>query len=354
MTPLPLRLGDRGEPVRDLQRRLLAVHADFDVDETGDFGPETDRCVRLFQTRFGLDVHGVCDDLTWATLVEAGYRFGDRQLYHRSPMMRGEDIGDLQRRLGALGFDPGRADGIFGPRTAAAVAEFQRNVGLTSDGISGPDTVAALHRLGTVRTDAVPVSLVREREQLRCAPRHIPGHRIVLGHPGGLAPLVQATHRLLRDARADVLTLHHPDGSVQAQHANQFRADVFVALRLATVPGVRAAYFKGTRFESAPGRRLAELMIIALGDVLGALQTPPDVGRGVPRSPARDAAPPLGGSSLPGPLGMRLPILRETRMPAVLVEIGPPWLVVVQNERLAVQIVQAIEAWVDEPLPAPV
>ncbi len=327
MTVLPLRPGDRGEPVRDLQRRLQAVDADLAVDEGGRFGPDTERVLRLFQSRFGLDVHGVCDELTWSTLVEAGYRLGDRQLYHRAPMMRGEDIGDLQRRLGALGFDPGRADGIFGPRTAAAVAEFQRNVGLTSDGISGPDTVAALRRLGPGRTDAVPVSLVRERENLRCAPRHLPGRRIALGHPGGLGPLVQATYRLLRDAGAEVLPLHHPDGSTQAQHANDFGADAYVGLRLATNVGLRAAFFQGTRFESAPGHRLAELVVASLSTVLDP-----------PEQPV---------------VGMRIPILRETRMPAVMVELGPPWLVVVTNEQLAVSLVRAIEAWVDEPLPAP-
>ena len=76
---------------------------------------------------------------TWGELVEAGYRLGDRVLYLRSLSFQGDDVRELQKRLNALGFDAGREDGIFGSRTAAAVAEFQHNVGSASDGIVGPE-----------------------------------------------------------------------------------------------------------------------------------------------------------------------------------------------------------------------
>ncbi|MGD9754642.1 MAG: peptidoglycan-binding protein, partial [Acidimicrobiia bacterium] len=143
----------------DLQRRLAALGLGDDVqlDAAGSYGDGTTSAVRSFQARYGLDVDGAVSELTWSILVEAGYQLGDRQLYLRAPMMRGDDIADLQGRLGALGFDAGRADGIFGPLTAAALAEFQRNAGLSSDGICGPDTVEALHRLGPARTAAVMV-----------------------------------------------------------------------------------------------------------------------------------------------------------------------------------------------------
>ena len=73
-----------------------------------------------------------------AALVEAGYRLGDRSLYLHSPMMRGDDVADLQLRLGGLGFDAGRIDGVFGPDSARALLDFQRNTGLATDGIAGP------------------------------------------------------------------------------------------------------------------------------------------------------------------------------------------------------------------------
>jgi Putative peptidoglycan binding domain len=49
-----------------------------------------------------------------------------------------EEVRDLQRRLGLV------ADGLFGPRTSAAVVGFQAEHGLTVDGIVGPKTWAAL------------------------------------------------------------------------------------------------------------------------------------------------------------------------------------------------------------------
>lgn len=47
-------------------------------------------------------------------------------------------------RLKALGFDPGKIDGFFGPSTAAAVTAFQRDRQLIADGLAGPQTLNAL------------------------------------------------------------------------------------------------------------------------------------------------------------------------------------------------------------------
>lgn len=48
---------------------------------------------------------------------------------------------DIQRRLAALGFSPGRPlDGIPGPMTRAAIKAFQKARGLALDGIVGPIT----------------------------------------------------------------------------------------------------------------------------------------------------------------------------------------------------------------------
>lgn len=56
----------------------------------------------------------------------------------------GEHVKTLQRRLKEVGFDPGSADGDFGPKTAAAVKAFQRSKGLGADGVVGPQTWKAL------------------------------------------------------------------------------------------------------------------------------------------------------------------------------------------------------------------
>lgn len=55
------------------------------------------------------------------------------------PAVRDRSVLSLQRRLGGLVLD-----GLYGPKTAAAVRAFQKAAGLKVDGIAGPKTWAAL------------------------------------------------------------------------------------------------------------------------------------------------------------------------------------------------------------------
>src|SRR5262252_4968327 len=53
---------------------------------------------------------------------------------------RGSDVSELQRALAAAGYSVGAVDGIYGPKTKAAVQELQADAKLTQDGIAGPKT----------------------------------------------------------------------------------------------------------------------------------------------------------------------------------------------------------------------
>ena len=58
---------------------------------------------------------------------------------------KGAQVSDLQKRLNALGMKPPlKVDGIFGPKTLAAVKAFQVSHGLKVDGLVGPKTTSAL------------------------------------------------------------------------------------------------------------------------------------------------------------------------------------------------------------------
>lgn len=144
----PIAQGDRGPAVEDVQKRLLVLG--FDLGPTGVdgvFWGATLAAVRSFQEQHGLSEDGIVGDETWAALVDATFRMGDRLLYLKLPYLHGADVRVLQGALNVLGFSSGEPDGIFGAFTERAVGEFQANVGLPADGIAGPETIGALERL---------------------------------------------------------------------------------------------------------------------------------------------------------------------------------------------------------------
>lgn len=54
---------------------------------------------------------------------------------------RGEEVRQIQQRLSGWGYDIGKVDGIYGPKTKRAVIQFQKKYGLQADGIAGPLTL---------------------------------------------------------------------------------------------------------------------------------------------------------------------------------------------------------------------
>ncbi len=294
-------------------------------DADGLFGAGTAAAVEAFQHRRGLRVDGICGRQTWGALVEAGFLLGDRFLYLHAPMFRGDDVADLQQRLSALGFDTGRVDGIFGGLTSGALADFQRNVSLPVDGILGASTLRELKRVMPPHPEPELVSAVRDRERLRQAPRTLLGRRLAIGEEGGLDVLVTTVRRHLTATGADVVPLLHPDGSMQAAAANAAGVEAYIGLRLdPDRTHCSVSYYRGYSYESAGGRHLAEL-----------LQSLAAAALGIPAD---------------GVQGMSLPVLRETRMPAVICEVGPPAAVVEHAAALAHAIVEALTIWAVSPV----
>lgn len=317
---LPLVRGASGPAVADLQRRLTDLG--FDPEMDGVMSDRTIYAIEAFQARRGLVTSGTCDTATWAAVVEAGFDLGDRVLYLTRPMLRGDDIADLQRRLGGLGFDAGRIDGILGPDTDAALREFQRHSGLRADGVCGPATLAQLGRLGPRINAPAAVAGVRERERLRDAPRHVHDHRILVAHAGGLDVLATALNRALSAAGALASTVQHRNPSTVAAEANSLTVDVLVDLEVGSGP-CWCAYYRSGDFESTGGRRLAAL----LTDQLGA-----------------------AGFAVTEPRGMSLPSLRESRMPAVVIHLGPPTTAVTEAGAITTACATGIAEWIREPL----
>ena len=141
-----------GEDVRDVQQQLMALK--YSVGGTGAdgvYGPNTEQAVKQFQKDRGLQADGIVGPKTTKALggiwdgAEYAFTLG-RLLELKSPMMSGEDVRDVQRRLMALKYSVGGsgADGVYGPDTVQAVKRFQKDKGLKADGIVGPKTTKAL------------------------------------------------------------------------------------------------------------------------------------------------------------------------------------------------------------------
>jgi N-acetylmuramoyl-L-alanine amidase len=304
---------------------LTAAGFGPDGAQWGYFCDDTRDAVAAFQHDHGLTPDGICDEVTWHALVEASWVLGDRPLQLRRPNLRGDDVAELQRRLGRLGFDPGRVDGILGPDTANALTEFQRNVELTPDGICGPQTVRALERLQGRPATGPAVTVVREVERLSHGEPTLRGRRVVVGHLGGLGTLPETVGRALQARGSSVLGLDDPDGAHQAAAANRFHADVYLGLVTATDGTI--AFYATAGFESVGGHCLADL----LHDELVALL------------PHR----------LAPPQGMRLPVLRETKMPAVLVALRPGSTELDHSPAVAAGMARALARWVVAPVTSP-
>lgn len=316
-----LAQGARGAAVRDVQRRLVhAGHAELTVD--GAFGPATDTAVRDFQRRRGLAADGIVGPETWRALVDAGFGLGDRLLWHSAVLMRGDDVLDLQQRLNQLGFDAGPEDGLFGPLTRGAVEELQRNIGIAVDGLAGPVTVQALRRLHRDHHAPGLAAQLRQREALRrLAARGLSGARLAVDPalgpeaettPSRSAPAHEITWAIANRTAAQLSALGAqvtltrgpqttPTPRQRARLANELAVDVGLSISVnahgnSVARGAASYYFGSERLVSDAGRQIATLAQRALlAEGFG-----PDC-----RSHARTWT-----------------ILRETRMPFVVVEPG--------------------------------
>lgn len=141
--------GDSGPDVTNVQ--ILLNDNGYSVPVTGYFGSQTENQVINFQSDVGLVADGVVGSATLSALdgfvplrpgdrVSGVLRFGDS----------GSAVTDLQYLLSDNGYFSGPFTGYFGSSTEQAVINFQAAVGISADGLAGPETLAALQGGGFV------------------------------------------------------------------------------------------------------------------------------------------------------------------------------------------------------------
>ena len=130
-----LDLGQR----RRIQEALAS--AGFDPGPAdGEFGPRTRRAIQAWQQANG---HAATGDPTRAQAETIS-----------SPTEgppQAAAVREAQRLLAALGYKPGSADGLWGPRTASAYGAFLRDAGLPQGKVLGQETMRTMRKIAGKR-----------------------------------------------------------------------------------------------------------------------------------------------------------------------------------------------------------
>jgi N-acetylmuramoyl-L-alanine amidase len=138
-----------------------------------------------------------------------------------------------------------------------------------------------------------------------------------------MSALTRAVTRDLRLCGASVISVDEPDARAQAAAANNFAAHVYLGFESQPDATGRVAYYAVPTFESAGGRSLAERLATGLA----------------------------GPAELePVPQGMRLQVLRETRMPAVLISAPAVRKIIDASKDVTLIVRNALESWAGKPL----
>ena len=162
-----MRNGTKGLEVTRLQNRLMELGY-YTCVADGVYNSDEIAAVKEFQRKNGLTVDGVAGLATQQALYAASAvpAFTAAPVVSVSPTpivvgtayptqqtlkngSSGELVSALQTKLKELGYYTGTVDGEYGSATAEAVKKFQKNNGLTADGVAGNETLTKLYVSGT-------------------------------------------------------------------------------------------------------------------------------------------------------------------------------------------------------------
>ncbi|MEG0754558.1 MAG: peptidoglycan-binding protein, partial [Angelakisella sp.] len=188
----PLTVGDSGNDVLILQRQLNRINQNFPTVKRmthvdGVFDPETEESVRSFQKTFNLPVDGKVGKATWYKVKDvynAVKKLNELSsegvsLEEIEPVFagnvgkgdRGLEVQAIQYYIDVLGYFNGNLpliaiDGIYGDQTENAVKQFQKQYGLTVNGVVDTATRNKLLETYNNLIAAAPKDLLGRRATL--------------------------------------------------------------------------------------------------------------------------------------------------------------------------------------------
>ncbi|MGI6686831.1 MAG: peptidoglycan-binding protein [Christensenellales bacterium] len=164
LAPSLLKMGMGGEAVQAMQSRLIALGY-LQGNADGIFGTQTAKALSNFQRANNLSADGIAGSQTLTALYGAN-AIANAPAATPTPSPEsitgnlklgatGSEVTALQQRLISLNYLTGVADGIFGPRTAMALQDFQQKNNLVMDGIAGKLTLAKLNSATAISASGV-------------------------------------------------------------------------------------------------------------------------------------------------------------------------------------------------------
>ena len=120
-----LNLGDQGKPVAALQRQLRSAGV-YTGPVNGIFDAGTEEAVKVLQKAKRLDSSGIVGGKTLKALKETQRFVKDGFVEAARAGQSGTDIARAERMLEKLGYNPGKADGVFDAATQKAIERYRK------------------------------------------------------------------------------------------------------------------------------------------------------------------------------------------------------------------------------------
>ncbi|MCM3760136.1 peptidoglycan-binding protein [Alkalihalobacillus oceani] len=197
-----LRIGSKGQAVKELQQRLADLGF-YKSAADGIFGNGTAGAVKQFQQQQGITVDGIVGPQTLRALQSPASSLTASVVSKEPPSVqpkpatpqekekptaqpeapgttmlkfgaRGQAVSDLQTQLKRIGLFNQAVTGYYGTVTEQSVKAFQRQQGLTVDGIAGPKTLEKLNtaagKTGETPQEFNALNLVADASELLGTP----------------------------------------------------------------------------------------------------------------------------------------------------------------------------------------
>jgi peptidoglycan DL-endopeptidase LytE len=259
-----LKIGMKNDDVKQLQQILKNKGYFTYHTATGYYGSITQKAVKNFQSAVGLPQSGVFDRKTYERLIAnpqkatAVQPTANRTLKIGS---RGKDVSQLQSQLKLLGyFTYPSITEYYGTITAEAVRKFQKDYGLSVDGVAGSKTLNKLQEVLNQKGTSAPTKNITEPSQTEI--------RLTIGSAGEEVKKVQAKLKELGYFTYPIVTGYY--GTTTYDAVKEFQKDNKLPAT-GTVDGTTFARL----MESKPPQKEKEFNVINLiGDAAELLGTP--------------------------------------------------------------------------------